>query len=338
MRNRCDRREFMRIIPGAAMAPFMFQTAGPAVLGIDSPAAPSQDQAVPGGGAVANQPIGVAKGLHPGRVVWAHDPRATNWQGPGQGHWWESDHTNQAVVDSMMSGVIQQLGGKASNEKAWNAIIKHFNQTHGNGKVGYKKGEKVTIKVNLVGCIVGWGVDPKSYDLVRDLDYMNTSPQMILALLRQLVYEVGVKPRDITVGDPLSLFPNQYIDYLYREFAEAGYLDHEGGSANFTRVRAQYSSIPFYWSSRPSGTARDYVPVSFAEAKYVINLANLKSHAGAGVTLCAKNHYGSLIRKPPDKGYYDMHASLPGGLKGPGHYRPLVDLMGHAQTGGKTLL
>ena len=31
----------------------------------------------------SNTPIGVAKGIHPGRVVWVHDPDATNWAGPG---------------------------------------------------------------------------------------------------------------------------------------------------------------------------------------------------------------------------------------------------------------
>jgi hypothetical protein len=338
MGNRCDRRHFMKIIPGAAMAPYMLRTAGAMTLGIGHALGQSRDSFVLANNPIPNRPIGVAKGLHPGRVVWAHDPAATNWPGPGLGHWWEGDHTRQAAVDGMMSRVIQGLGGKASDAKAWDVLIRHFNQTRGNGKVGYKKGEKVTIKVNLVGCIVGWGVDPKSYDLVRDLDYMNTSPQMILALLRQLVHEAGVKPHDITVGDPLSLFPNQYLDPLHREFPTVRYLDHEGGSVHFPRVRAAYSSIPFYWSSRPLGTTQDYIPVPFAEASYVINLANLKSHAGAGVTLCAKNHYGSLIRKPPDKGYYDMHASLPGTVKGAGNYRPLVDLMGHAQTGGKTLL
>jgi hypothetical protein len=200
-------------------------------LGISSALGLPRDQIVLASSSVPNLPIGLGKGLYPGRVVWAHDPKATNWQGPGQGHWWESDHTNQAVVDSMMSGVIQRLGGKASNAQAWDALIRHFNQTHGNGNVGYKKGEKVTIKVNLVGCITDGGVDPKSYDLVRDLDYMNASPQMILALLRQLVHEEGVQPRDIAVGDPLGLFPNQYYGYLHREFPNVRYLDHDGGNA-----------------------------------------------------------------------------------------------------------
>ena len=30
--------------------------------------------------------LGQAKGIHPGRVVWVHDPEATNWAGPGDGH------------------------------------------------------------------------------------------------------------------------------------------------------------------------------------------------------------------------------------------------------------
>ena len=287
---------------------------------------------------VSNQPIGLAKGLHPGRVVWSHNRRATGWEGPGQGHWWENSHTNQAVVDSMLSETIRRLGGGTSDRKAWGNLIRHFNRTHGNGNAGYRKGEKVAIKVNLVGCIIGAGVDPKSYDMVRGLDYMNTSPQMILALLRQLVREAGVRQQDIAVGDPLSLFPNQYCDLLRKEFPNVNYLDHDGGDAAHPRTRVQPSPTPFYWSSRPAGTAQDYVPAPYAEAKYFINLANLKSHTSAGVTLCGKNHYGSLIRKPTAKGYYDMHVSLPNRVPGSGHYRALVDLMGHAHTGGKTLL
>ena len=338
MADRTDRREFFKIIGGAALAPCLLRTAGAASWGFGSAFEIPSDQLVLASNPLPNLPIGVAQGLHPGRVVWAHDPKASDWVGPGQGHWWEGGHTNQAVVDSMMSGAIQRVGGKASDAKAWDALIKHFNQTHGNGNVGYRKGEKVTIKVNLVGCIVGGGVDPKSYDLVRGLDYMNASPQMILALLHQLVHVVGVNPQDISVGDPLCLFPNQYLDLLYREFPNVHYLDHDGGNASFPRTRVQYSSIPFYWSSRPTGMAKDYVPVPYAEAKYLINMANLKSHISAGVTLCAKNHYGSLLRRPPDKGYYDMHGTLARGVQGSGHYRAVVDLMGHAHTGGKTLI
>lgn len=285
-----------------------------------------------------NQPVGVAKGLFPGRVVWAHDPKVTDWEGPGKDHWWEKDHTRQAVVDSMMSGVVRRLAGKNSDREAWDALIKQFNRTHGNGNAGYKKGEKVNIKINLVGCIVGGNVDPKSYDLVKSVDYMNTSPQMVLALLRQLVKTAGVDQKDISVGDPLARFPNQYVDLLRGEFPGVQYMDYDGGNADHPRTRVERSSVPFYWSSRPTGKTQDYVPANYAGARYFINMANLKSHTLAGVTLCAKNHYGSLFRRPPEKDYYDMHASLPKETPGPGRYRALVDLMGHAHIGGKTLL
>jgi len=76
----------------------------------------------------------------------------------------------------------------------------------------------------------------------------------------------------------------------------------------------------------------------------LINFALLKSHALGGVTLCAKNHYGSLYRKPITEGYLNLHADLPGddgdsgSQPGTGYYRPLVDLMGHRDLGGKTVL
>ena len=52
-------------------------------------------------------PVGVARGVSPGRVVWVHDPAATDWAGPGDGHWWENAHTDQGVVDTMMSRAIR---------------------------------------------------------------------------------------------------------------------------------------------------------------------------------------------------------------------------------------
>jgi hypothetical protein len=340
MANRSDRREFFKILGGAAVAPYVLRPADAATLGTGSAHAIPRDQFVPASDPAANVPIGVAKGLHPGRVVWAHDPNATPWEGPGQGHWWESNHTDQDVVDNMMSGAIRRLTGKGSDREAWHALIQHFNQTHGNGNAGYRRGEKVTIKVNLVGCIAGSSaVDRQSYDLVRGKDYMNASPQMIRALLSQLVHAAGVDQQDISVGDSLCLFPNQYYDPLHGEFPDVHYLDHDGGNAGHPRTRVQFSSIPLHWSSRPTGVAQDYVPVSYAEAKYLVNMANLKCHSAAGVTLCGKNHFGSLFRTPPAKGYYDMHKSTLGkALASSGQYRATVDLMGHEHAGGKTLL
>ncbi|MBU0742300.1 DUF362 domain-containing protein [bacterium] len=288
-----------------------------------------------------NDPLGEAEGIHPGRVVWCHDPDATDWEGPGHGYWWSPEHTDQVVVERMLSATIKELTGEADEAAAWDALIRHYNLEHGRGDTGYAPGEKITIKVNLVGChyLPGWGgTDPETYDLTSYLDYMNTSPQVMLALLRRLVCVVGAAPSDITIGDPLALFPNQYHAMLAGEFPGVNYLDHQGGVPGHTRVAAQNSSVPLFWSSHPSGYQQDYIPASYAQATYFINLANFKSHSLGGVTLCAKNHYGSLIRYPVEDGYFGLHESLAYQAPDPAAYRALVDLMGHAHLGGKTVL
>jgi 6-phosphogluconolactonase (cycloisomerase 2 family)/uncharacterized protein (DUF362 family) len=279
-------------------------------------------------------PIGEAKGIHPGRVVWVHDPNATDWEGPGHGHPWQDEHTDPAACDRMMASAIRGLTSQSTDARAWDALFRFHNTSHGRGDAGYKAGQKITIKVNFVGCIrSGGGVNPETYALDKQQDYMNTSPQIIAALLKQLTQIGGVRQTDIAVGDGSTYFPNEYYQILHRQFPEVRYLDCKGGSG---RTLWELSSVPLYWSSRPQGVKQDYIPKAFAEADYLINLANLKGHSGAGVTLCAKNHYGSLFRLPPEQGYYDLHRS--GFNRGSGQYRNLVDLMGHAQIGGKTML
>jgi hypothetical protein len=222
--------------------------------------------------------------------------------------------------------------------EAWDRIFRYFNQAHGKGDVGYEAGEKITIKVNFVGTIGVWGggsADPETYDLVTQMDYMNTSPQMMLALLRQLVYEVGVNESDISIGDTLCYFANQYYDVCHDEFPDVRYLDYEG---KFDRTPVAQSETEVHWSCKPNGKLQDYAPVSYVEAEYLINMANLKSHSSAGITGCAKNHFGSLVRWPGQSRYYDLHATLADSEPAMGNYRCLVDLMGHSQIGGKTLV
>ena len=280
-------------------------------------------------------PIGQGKGVHPGRVVWVHDAEATDWKGPGDGHPWQNEHTNPAVCEQMMSNAVRSLTGESTDAKAWDTLFRYHNKAQGKGDVGYKPGEKIMIKVNFVGMIKGGRcVISETYAVLREWeDYMNTSPQLIAALLKQLTQTVGVKQADIIVGDTLCLFAKDSYDLLHKQFPEVTYLDGQGTSG---RTKAELSTVPIYWSSRPKDVQQDYVPKAYAEAAYFINFANLKAHGGAGVTLCAKNHFGSLIRTPPEKGYLDLHKS--GFSKGSKEYRALVDLMGHACTGGKTML
>jgi len=304
-------------------------------------------------------PLGEARGIHPGRVVWVHDPDATDWDGYNStAPSWQDEHTDLEVVERMVSQAIRGVAGKDSDAAAWDAIFRYFNAGRGKGNVGYQAGEKIAIKINLTTCNASsGGTNPVTYEKKRSLaNNIDNSPQMTLALLRQLVHVVGIDQNDIAIGDPTAMFPSYYYDKLHPEFPRVHYLDSYGASG---RTRVEFSKVPFYWSTaNAAGRKQDYLPIAFAEADYLINFAILKGHS-SGVTLCAKNHYGSLIRTPngylrpewplwPNKGgypgYYDMHLSLPNAGQNPpwspgtGHYRALVDLMGHPELGGKTVL
>ncbi len=279
------------------------------------------------------KPIGEARGIRPGRVVWAHDPEVLDWKGPGDGHWWEGNRLRLERVRTMMASSVCELTGEATVAGAWSRLFRYLNQSRGKGNVGYKPGEKIAIKPNWVGLIYREGhVNTETYTFVRRQDYMNTAPQMILALLDQLV-SVGVRPADITVCDTLACLVHEYHGLLSTPFPEVHFEDCAG---KFGRTKVKPSTQALHWSSRPQDKAQDYLPTCFAEAEYLINFANLKAHTAGGVTLCAKNHYGSLVRWPVQEGYYDIHPNC--FATKTGIYRPLVDLMGHAHLGGKTVL
>jgi hypothetical protein len=292
-------------------------------------------------------PIGVAKGIHPGRVAWVHSPDATSWAGwnsPATDPWWGSNHTDLAVVENMMSQGIRDVAGESSEAAAWSAIFANFNTTHGRGQRGYQSGEKVAIKINLTTCNGGSDCNLSTHEKTANTNRIDNSPQMLLALLRHLVYTAGVPQTNISIGDPTALFPGFLYRPLHTEFPDVNYFEVMGGSG---RTQVAFSNVPFYWSTAAAnGKVQDYVPVPFAQADYLINFAILKGHS-SGITLCGKNLYGALKRCPsgslygqvtPD--YYVTHLSLPNAEWSPGlgHYRSIVDLMGSKNLGGKTLL
>jgi hypothetical protein len=293
---------------------------------------------------VHNSPIGDAKGIHPGRVAWIHDPDATNWDGPGSGdpRWHTNQCTDPNVVAEMLSKALRALTGENSDYAAWDAIFRNFNQQHGKGYVGYTPGEKIAIKINFVmmydggsGC---WstGIKPTSR-----LDRIDNSPQLAIALTKQLTDVVGFSPSNISFLEVTMVIANYWYDMVSAACPGVVFVS-KAGYPLYGRTECVYDhNAPFYWSdpntSRVTGKTQDYIPTHLAQADYFINFAILKSHDGSGITLSGKNHYGSL-RTPNAAGYYDMHLTRAGETPGMGHYRAIVDLMGHPKLGGKTLL
>ncbi len=291
---------------------------------------------------IPNQPIGVGKGINPGRVVWIHNEEAAKWPGKDgddnkQPYWFSDHYTNPQVVSAMFSKSLRTLAGTKSDATAWDAIFHNFNEQMGRGNIGYQPGQKIAIKINFVlsrdsGTKAG-----------ADMDQIDNSPQLTIALLNQLVNVAGVNPGDISIGDPYACIPDYWYNKVEPNCPKGiVYLIKSNASLTGRTPIQNDNSAPFYWSdpetNRLQGKQQDYIPTHFSQADYFINFAVLKSHTQNGITVTAKNHFGSIRLPNKPTNYYDMHYTRAWETPGMGHYRCLVDLMGHPKLGGKTFL
>jgi hypothetical protein len=263
-------------------------------------------------------PLGVPRGIIPGRVSWAHDPAAVTWD--GNGSWWQDANNNQSVIDRMVSQSLRGLSNQKTDAHAWSAIFHYFNRTHGRGDVGYKAGEKIAIKANLNNT-----VDHGT------IDRLNSSPHLILALVRQLTGPGRVAESSITVFDSSRFIPANLYDKIHGEFPGVAFVDHIGGDG---RLKAEFkpNAIPFSITSR-NATGLDTTVV---DATYLIDAALLKGHVSSGVTLCAKNLFGATSiftdwRKNAHDGFQHKNDGSAG-------YSAFVDYLGHKDLGEKTML
>ncbi len=266
-----------------------------------------------------NTPMGIARGIHPGRVAWAHDPKAAAWDGK-KGLYSDADNNSQTRVDDMMEGVIMALSTMSTPYDAWNQLFCTFNEKKGKGYTGYKTGEKVAVKINLN--------DNGGSNII------DATPQSVLALLHQLVDVAGVPQECITVYD----------------------AQRRGISAVYTYVEPLYPNVVYqnwggfvpdvitYSSEITDAGARSLAKAAY-DADYMINMALMKRHsqptdkwrdsAGqTGITCTGKNQFGSIGYVPP------LHFSIRdwSSKRGMGTYNCIVDLMAHERIGENTLL
>ena len=274
----------------------------------------------------ANSPIGTAKGIHPGRVVWIHDPEATSWDG-STGSWWDDQNTDQRIVDSMVSEAIQRLTGESSDSQAWEALFRYFNKSKGLGDAGYQKPEKIAIKINMnQDRMEAWKPDVG-----------NPSPHVIRALVDQLINKAGVPGSAITLYDATRSFGDPIYNKIRNnpnpEFQKVSFIVAPDRAQNGRRAAKYDKDNPLHTKA---GTV--YLPQCVTEAKYLINLALMRAHTLFGVTLCAKNHFGTTYF-PNGRGWSPSPLHRYGSRKDPmGSYNCLVNLNGHQHLDGKTFL
>lgn len=267
-----------------------------------------------------NKPIGTARGIFPGRVVWVHDSLAAKWDGVN-GFWWEEKNTPQAEATKMFTTSLTSLTGELKEEKAWDKLFRHFNMTKLNIDKGYSISEKIAIKIN-----------ENNTDAHADNNNINASPQMVYALLHSLIVKAKVPQKNITVFDASRYITNNIFNKCHAEFPEVIFLDNVGGDG---RAKSEYveNAIPY---SVDNGKLARGLAKCVVDANYVINMALLKGHVGQGVTLCGKNYYGTTNI---DKDWHkNAHDNFSQDKDGKPKYMTFVDYLGHKDLGEKTML
>jgi hypothetical protein len=293
-----------------------------------------------------NVPLGVARGIFPGRVVWAHDPKAAHWSGDMESttdQWWMESNNDQARVDDMLSSTLRQLTGTTTDDAAWTAIFTYHNgPARGQEKTGYRAGEIVAVKVNL-----------NNSDVQGPGNIVNVSPQVALAMVHQLVHHAHVPPANIIVYDARrNIYPG-LLTKIWSEYKDVRFIQSDPpnpvqpknpGYGNYHGLEAAQ------WVEGVSYSANSYqdaklIPQQIKDATYIVNLALLKAHSypyssqeggdegQTGITMTGKNHFGSI------KGTPELHEAINTNRKGTPHaYSPIVDLAASPNLGAKTIL
>ena len=271
--------------------------------------------------AAPNNPVGRGRGIHPGRVAWVHAPGVAQWDGHS-GLWVEDRWNDQQLADRMVPEAVMQLTGEATAQKAWKALFKDFNKTHGRGNHGYKKGESIAIKLNLNNAIT-------HHDTIE----LNSSPFMTLALVRSLVRDGGVSEQDIVLCEPSRAITDSIYNKVHREFPRVRFVDNIGGDG---REKCEYYPEQIVYSVDNGKMARGLAKC-VVDADYLINSALLKTHNGPGVTLTSKNWYGATDINLMWR--QNAHNNVSQDKRnGKPQYKTFVDWMAHKDMGQKCML
>jgi hypothetical protein len=294
-----------------------------------------------------NAPIGTARGIFPGRVVWTRDPAATKWAGKWKettDQWWTDANTDQTRVDALIATTVRQLTGAKTDEAAWTAVFRYYNQrARGLADRGHQPGEVIAIKINL---------NNSTRDNKQD-NQTDASPQMVLGVVRQLVRYGHVPAADILIYDAKRFIPPFMLTKVWSEFPAVCFVQEKASGVDqpknpgFADGHGLEAANWVEGVSYSFGTYKDakLIPQQVYDATYLVNLAILKCHSypynymedgdegQTALTLGGKNHFGSI------KGTPELHAAINTVRDGTPHaYSPMVDLAAAPHLGAKTML
>lgn len=262
-----------------------------------------------------NSPIGVARGINPGRVAWSYDLSACNWNGSSN-YWWSTANNDQTKITTLLNNIVCSVAGQTTVQASWDALFKFKN----NG-TAYAKGEKIFIKLNL--------------NNNGNSNAIDASPQSVYALLDQLVNKFGANQADIIVADPARENQGSAVkNYCISAFPNVIYNTNLGGWTTCLQL------------NNAQATERS-ISTALYNAKYLITMALLKRHCtpsatwgtdgndygNASVTMILKSSWGLV-----GNGRANMHGLLQDWNYPMNSYNVLTDIYGSKHINGKTVL
>lgn len=266
-----------------------------------------------------NTPMGVARGIYPGRVAWAYDPNACKWDGSSK-FWFSESYNDQPRITAMMNATICSVAGQSSISNAWNVLFRYKN-----GGAAYVQGEKIAIKLNLNN---GGNND----------NQIDASPQSVYALLDGLVNQFGVNQTNITLCDPARENSCSAVkNYCSGTFPAVNYDSNLGGF------------VPNAFTYSVAGPTENSLSTTIVNSKYLIVMALLKRHCtpsatwgtdgvdygNASVTMIFKSNWGNIGGQ---RGSKLNHGYLHDWSYPMSSYHILVDILGSKHINGKTVL
>jgi len=310
-----------------------------------------------------NSPLGTSQGIFPGRVVWMWDADATNENctnisnnngsiDSGDNAWFMEFNNDPLIIDSMLTKSITALTGEPVHADAWDKIFRYFNSQKGNGDLAYGAGQKILLKINATSAY--GSISDNYFEGLRRNDNTSqnafaaeTNPWLVLAMLDQLVNVAGIPEDMIYVGDPARNIYKWIYEMWYAKFPGVKYLGNDlfypelgVGELGREPVSVTRDDKMFYsddGSVMPDAIS-DKLFTIFDEIDYLINIPTMKAHSTAGITLAAKNHFGSFTRQWA----MHLHSGLMKNADNPervgyGLYRVQTDIMMHNLLSGKNL-
>lgn len=306
-----------------------------------------------------NSPVGIGRGVKPGSVIWVWNPDATNenCKNKAENYDWffTPSNTNGEVAGKMVSDAVKKLGGSNDLSKSWDALFKQFNKDKTGKKKGYVAGQKIFIKINQGTASWSLSRDEQAngYTVSKEAKpgqrrgrfnaATETAPYVVLELLKELVNNAGVKQQDIYIGDPIAHIFGHNYNVWHSEFPDVNYVDKYSDQFGRTLIKPTEKDLLYYADKKQTDKLFDIIE----QADYMINVASLKPHGSAGISITSKNHFGSHARRSASHLHYALIAPLweesprqagkasNGGYK---KYRVLVDLMGSKYLGQNTML